>query len=399
MHAPAVRATDWVRLIGGLTLLVTGLIVVLPAPNDQVWLLSVLLIEGGHWAVLAVAPLLWPGWRRSRVGVAGVALGLLGGALLLSPAARAVWMSDALPELMKARFGTVDRAGRAEPAVGPRPAPVVLGDLFLGVDSPDVRVEEYRFARAGAEDLRLDLYRPDGDHSPLPGVVMIHGGSWQGGSRKDFPSLNRYLASRGYLVAAISYRLAPQFRFPAARDDVAEAIRFLTARAGTLGLDAGRLALVGRSAGAQLALISAYTLRDPRIRGVVSFYGPVALRWGYANPAKRSIIDSSGVLDAYLGGPPTTHGRLYDAASPLAHVGHQTPPTLLISGLRDELVSPFHAEFLSDRLLRASVPHLLLRLPWAVHGCDYLFRGPCGQVSTYAIERFLAAVLGSPGSD
>ena len=57
---------------------------------------------------------------------------------------------------------------------------------------------------------------------------------------------------------------------------------------------------------------------------MVSYYGPVALRWGYANPAKRSIIDSSGVLEAYLGGPPATHGRRYDAASPLAHVGHHT---------------------------------------------------------------------------
>jgi acetyl esterase/lipase len=75
------------------------------------------------------------------------------------------------------------------------------------------------------------------------------------------------------------------------------------------------------------------------------------------------------------------------------HVGHATPPTLLINGLRDELVSPFHGEFLSDRLLRARVAHLYLRLPWAVHGCDYIFRGPCGQMTTYAVERFLDAVL------
>jgi acetyl esterase/lipase len=125
----------------------------------------------------------------------------------------------------------------------------------------------------------------------------------------------------------------------------------------------------------------------------VSYYGPAALRWGYANPAKRSIIDSSGILDAYLGGPPQTHGAQYDAASPLSHIGQGAPPTLLINGLRDELVSPFHGEFLSDRLLRANVPHLFLRLPWASHGCDYVFSGPCGQITTYAVERFLSAVL------
>jgi len=46
-----------------------------------------------------------------------------------------------------------------------------------------------------------------------------------------------------------------------------------------------------------------------------------------------------------------------------------------------------------DRLARAGRPHLFLRLPWATHGCDVNFSEPCGQISTYAIERFLAAVL------
>ena len=68
-----------------------------------------------------------------------------------------------------------------------------------------------------------------------------------------------------------------------------------------------------------------------------------------------------------------------------------------MSGARDELVSPFHAEFLSDRLIRADVPHVVVRLPWGVHGCDFFFRGPCGQLSTFAVERFLAAALGTPG--
>ena len=83
----------------------------------------------------------------------------------------------------------------------------------------------------------------------------------------------------------------------------------------------------------------------------------------------------------------------YDAASPLSHIGQGASPTLLINGLRHEHVSPFHGEFLSDRLIRAKVPHLFLRLPWAAHGCDYVFSGPCGQITTYAVERFLSAVL------
>ncbi len=384
------RTLDLLRLVGGVALLSLGLVAVLPAANDRVWQLSVLVTEGGHWAMVACLPLFAPGWRRTRVGRAGVGLGLLGTLLLLTPLARAVAVSRELPGALQTRFADL---GPMTPAATPRPAPLVARDLFIGVSSPAVRVEEYLFASVDGQELRLDLYRPVEDHPPLPGVVVIHGGSWQNGSRKDFPALNRYLAARGYVVAAVSYRFSPRFRFPAARDDVAAAIAFLKHNGARLGLDASRLALVGRSAGGQLALVVAYTARDPAIKGVVSYYGPAALRWGYANPAKRSIIDSSGLLDAYLGGPPETHGSQYQAASPLSHIGHGTPPTLLINGLRDELVSPFHSEFLSDRLIRANVPHLFLQLPWAVHGCDYLFSGLCGQITTYAVERFLSAVL------
>ena len=390
MTSKSTRPLDLLRLVGGVGLLWLGLVAVVPSPNDWVWLLGVLVTESGHWALVASLPLFAPGWRRTRLGMAGAGLGLLGTMLLLTPWARAVVVSGQLPAVLEARFADL---GPATPAAPPRSAPLVARDLFIGVSSPAVRVEDHLFGSVSGQELWLDLYRPAEEHPPLPGVVVIHGGSWQSGSRKDFSPLNRYLAARGYVVAAVSYRFAPRFPYPAAHDDVAAAITFLKRNAGRLGLDASRLALVGRSAGGQLALLVAYTARDPAIKGVVSYYGPAALRWGYANPAKLSVIDSSGILDAYLGGPPWTHGAQYDAASPLSHIGHGAPPTLLINGLRDELVSPFHGEFLSDRLIRANVPHLFLRLPWAAHGCDYVFRGPCGQITTYAVERFLSAVL------
>ena len=385
------RVLDLGRLVVGATLVLLGFVAVLPAANDRVWQLSVVVTEGGHWSVPLYLCLLVPRWRRSGIGISGVAAAGFGTLLLLTPVVRAIGVGQELPATLQRRFGSL---GAMTPLVDPRPAPLVISNLFDGGrSSRPVEVDEHVYSAPGGKQLGLDLYRPVGVQERLPGIVVIHGGSWQGGGRQDFSALNRYLAARGYLVAAVSYRFAPQFPFPAARDDVAAAVRFLKNNASSLGLDADRLALIGRSAGGQLALISAYTLRDPAIKGVVSYYGPVALRWGYANPAKLSIIDSSAILDAYLGGPPDTHAGQYQAASPLSHVGHATPPTLLINGLRDELVSPFHAEFLSDRLLRARTPHLYLRLPWAVHGCDYLFHGPCGQVTTYAVERFLAAVL------
>ena len=66
---------------------------------------------------------------------------------------------------------------------------------------------------------------------------------------------------------------------------------------------------------------------------------------------------------------------------------------LLIHGGRDNLVSPVQSERLAARLAAAGCRYFFLRLPWAMHGCDVNFSGPSGQISTYAVERFLAAVF------
>ena len=385
------------RLAAGLGVAAAGLVAVLPQPTATLWMANVVLSEGGYWLALLASPLVFDqrGWRghagrRSPARLLAASAALAGIVLLLSPVAQAYVAGRSLPDLLEARFGTPVPAALTEP---PRPAPVSLPELLTGIRSGEVVVDEHVYALREEGDLRLDLYRPAFAEGALPVVVMIHGGGWTTGDKRDFSPLNDYLASRGYVVAAISYRLVPDARFPAAQDDVAEAIRYLGSLSETHNLDPDRIALVGRSAGGQIALLAGYAARNPAIRGVVSFYAPTALRWGYANPAKPGVIDSSGVLDAYLGGPPATHGPQYDAAEPARFVSASTPPTLFIQGLRDEHVSPFHAEFVSARLLEAGVPHAIVRLPWATHACDYFLRGPCGQVSTFAVEWFLDAVL------
>jgi acetyl esterase/lipase len=260
------------------------------------------------------------------------------------------------------------------------------------VASPPVRRSRYTYVTRGERALQLDLYQPWEPTDAAPGVVVVHGGSWHHGDSAQTPALNSYLAARGYVVAAINYRLAPGHRFPAARDDVLAAIAYLKARAGDFGLDPQRLALLGRSAGGQLALLVAYTADDPAVRGVISFYAPTDLRYGYQHPARKAVIDGIPLTESYLGGSPTTIPDIYDAASPITFAD-AAPPTLLIHGGRDELVAPIQSERLAARLQAAGRPHCYLRLPWATHGCDINFSGPSGQVSTYAIERFLAGVM------
>jgi len=373
------------RLAWGAGAFALSLLAVLPAPTNLLWKVAVGVTEWGHLLWLgALLPLL-PGWRRSWPGRAGGALGLGAALLFLSPLARAIPVALALPGQLAAAFGP------PHGSLG-RPAPLVAADLVRGVPRPATPPRRLAYASPPGGELGLDLYEPQGG-GPAPLVVMIHGGSWAGGTSADLAALNFYLAGRGYAVAALSYRFAPAYPFPAASDDVAAAIAFLKGHAAELGLDAGRIAVIGRSAGGHLALLAGYTANDPAIRGVVSFYGPVDLRYGYANPRNPAVIDSRAVLGAFLGGTPDSAGAAYDAASPIRFVGPATPPTLLIHGGRDELVSFAESQMLADRLAAAGRPQMLLGLPWATHGMDYNFDGPSGQLSTYAIEHFLGAVL------
>ena len=82
----------------------------------------------------------------------------------------------------------------------------------------------------------------------------------------------------------------------------------------------------------------------------------------------------------------------YLEASPFAFASATRVPTLLVHGTRDELVSVMQSRRLDRRLSRYGVSHFLLELPWATHGCDYFITGPCGQLETQAIARFLSIV-------
>jgi dipeptidyl aminopeptidase/acylaminoacyl peptidase len=122
-------------------------------------------------------------------------------------------------------------------------------------------------------------------------------------------------------------------------------------------------------------------------------YPPTDLEYAYAHPTNPAVLDSRGILEAYLGGPPQLRAPLYRDASPLYRVDDLTPPTLLIHGERDELVFAEHSIRLGEALRAHRRPHAVVLLPWATHGCDAHMTGPCGQLTLYAIERFLREVL------
>ena len=381
------------RLIVAGVVCVAGLIAVIPHETSLMWQMSVILSEWGHWLGL-LSLLLLLGWRQSWLHGTAATLTVVGIVMLFTPVARAYLSAATLPAQLQQAFGVpVTISVTAAP---PRPQPLVVSDLLFGVSTGDFLVDEHVYGVVEGENLTLDLYRPTVGFERRPVVMVIHGGGWTDGTKREFPQLSEYLAARGYVVASLDYRLAPRWRFPAPQDDLTTAIEYVKNLESTHNVDPTRIALLGRSVGAQIALLGAYTSSDPAIRGVVSMYGPAALRWGYSNPAKEPVIDSTAALEDYLGGGPSTHDEQYDAAEPARAVTAESPPTLLVQGLRDEHVVPFHVDLVSDRLIDEGVPHVVVRMPWATHGCDFVFSGPCGQISTFAIEQFLGAVLRTP---
>src|SRR5262249_13852782 len=115
------------------------------------------------------------------------------------------------------------------------------------------------YAHADGVPLRFDHYRPLRPSGAA--VVFVHGGGWIRGDPSQAAGNALHFARRGIATVAISYRLAPAHRFPAPLDDVRHGLRWVRAHASELGIDPERIALLGLSAGAHLAVL-AHVVRD-----------------------------------------------------------------------------------------------------------------------------------------
>jgi len=114
-------------------------------------------------------------------------------------------------------------------------------------------------------EIRLRHYRPAGSApgAVLPCLVYFHGGGWVIGDLDSHDQPCRVLCnSSGGAVISVDYRMAPEHVYPAAVEDCAAAVGWTAANAARLGIDAGRIAVGGDSAGGNLAAVTALMARD-----------------------------------------------------------------------------------------------------------------------------------------
>ncbi len=384
----------YLLLPAALLLAAIASLTVFRAPDTMwAWKLAILAGEFGYWLVLlvAVVALVAGSVLMGLSRTITLALCIMAVAGFLRPVFSARRLAADLPENLRQAFGAKISSARV----------FSVKQLYAGRTITPTQMTTEVYSHADGEELSLDFYRSafakDNTGPARPCIVVIHGGGWDNGDRTQLASWNSRFVAEGYVVAAIDYRLAPKFIWPAQHDDVLAAISWLKTNAVRLGLDPTRFVLLGRSAGGQLATAVSYGAHDLAIRGVIALYAPHDMPFAWSVSREDDALNSIKLFRQYFGGAPDTPERraLYESASGQLLARSDSPPTLLIHGVPDTLAWSRHSERLNHRLQELGVPHYYLELPWATHGFDFNPNGPGGQLTGYAIETFLSAVLAS----
>jgi acetyl esterase/lipase len=225
----------------------------------------------------------------------------------------------------------------------------------------------------------LDLFLPKDDGKSLrPAVIVIHGGAWRGGDKKDMRILAEPLAQRGYVVAAINYRLAPKWSYPAQLDDCQRAVRWLRKNAKEFRVDPKRFGAAGASAGGHLALLlGTREVRDDsdadlkgissKVQCVLSICGPTDLTdKRYAQAARDS--DLGKILIEFIGKPYDEAPNLWKEASPIYYVSPDDAPTFIIHGDQDSIVPFEQSVRFAEALRKVGVEVQLVAIKGMDHG-------------------------------
>jgi acetyl esterase/lipase len=239
--------------------------------------------------------------------------------------------------------------------------------------------------------LTADVFVPAGD-GPFPAVLVVHGGAWAHGTKEQLASAAQALAGVGYTTAAISYRLAPQHRFPAQIYDCQAAVRWLRSHAAQFKVDPNHIGGYGYSAGGHLvAMLGALDDDDFREPDLPADAPSARLQVVVAGGAPcdfMMIADDSPRLAYWLGGTPAEKRDVYRDASPSQFVTADDPPMFFFHGTSDELVSIDSPRRMVERLSGVGVVAQMYEVPKANHLLAAMNQDALGQALAFT-NRYL----------
>ena len=216
---------------------------------------------------------------------------------------------------------------------------------------------------------KMDVYLPaNRSTTNTKVIIMIHGGGWNTGDKADFNEYVDSLKKRepSYAIFNINYRLAnaPDL-FPAQEQDVKAAVEFIYNKRQEY-LVSDKFVLIGGSAGAHLALLQGYKYSTPvKPKAIIDFFGPTDLVAMYNNPPNPLVLP---LLISVTGSTPTTNNTLYTQSSPINFISSQSPPTMILHGGIDIVVSPSQSVALNTKLFISGVTHQYIFYPAEGHG-------------------------------
>lgn len=301
---------------------------------------------------------------------------------------------------LQAVLDAMVQAGFALP--DPLEAETLRAVLDLPIPGPAVEIAERREVIIDAQGCQIParLYHPELG-AILPLTVFFHGGGWVHGTLETHDRLAAALAMEaGCAVLSVAYRLAPEHPFPAAYKDALAAIHWAVGAAAELGIDPGRIALAGDSAGGNLAAAAAQSLAgDPAIRHQLLMYPALdascsAPSFGTEFPGFLSSGQMRWYWDQYA---PDRNGKTLASdrrASPMAGpIATNTPAATIVVAGND----PLHDEAVAyaEKLQAAGVPCALQSYPGAIHGFASLVGlVPLANEAVSAAAKTLRASLG-----
>lgn len=256
------------------------------------------------------------------------------------------------------------------------------------------RKTDIEYSNVDGLSLRMDASIPE-TPTNAQGVIIVHGGAWVAGNRRtDVAPLFQPLSEAGFAWFSIDYRLATNVdQFGAAVEDVESAVRFVRAHATEFHVDPNRLALIGESAGGQLAAMAALRASSgASVKAVAALYAPMDL---------VSLLKDSNYIPAQIRN--SVIGTAWEpliltglaALSPIDSVRRDMPPFLLIHGTADPLVPFQQSTAMCNRMRAAGASCELFPVEGAGHGVRWWEGDPrVSQLYKAKLVQWLSSELG-----